>query len=299
MQNSLFFGNGFNRAFKGSVSWDALLKKIKKGIYFENGNLPNTMIYERAYLERNNSKREGVVEEKTIKLEIADAMERQGPNALYELILSLRFSNYLTTNYDNAFKKAFHGNSQNMSTEEIYSIRRHTVFNGANHECSLWNIHGEIDHPKSIMLGLDHYCGSIGKIDAYIKGHYEYVVDKNKIKSKPIHHKIIENDFDSVSWIELFFNTNMHILGISLDYSETDLWWILNKRARIIQEVGIKNEIYFYVSKIDDEKKGLLVALDVNVVHIPCEGKSSARYADMHRKSIERVKFLQELSANI
>ena len=37
----------------------------------------------------------------------------------------------------------------------------------------IWPIHGTIQHPKSIMLGLDHYCGSIGKINDYIKGKYK------------------------------------------------------------------------------------------------------------------------------
>ena len=32
----------------------------------------------------------------------------------------------------------------------------------------------------------------------------------------------------------LFFNSDIHIVGFGFDYSEIDLWWILNKRARMM-----------------------------------------------------------------
>lgn len=54
-------------------------------------------------------------------------------------------------------------------TVDIYSIRINTsVINKTGKEHSkIWNIHGECNKPNSIMLSLGHYCGSIGKLDAY------------------------------------------------------------------------------------------------------------------------------------
>lgn len=84
----------------------------------------------------------------------------------------------------------------------------------------VYYIHGDMHHPKSIMLGLDHYCGSIGKINDYLKDHYDYsgtiLLDLPKRLSQGIN--------DIMSWIDLFFMSNIYIVGIGLDYSETDLW---------------------------------------------------------------------------
>ena len=33
----------------------------------------------------------------------------------------------------------------------------------------VWYAHGEVSNTKSIMLGYDHYCGSLAKINDYIK----------------------------------------------------------------------------------------------------------------------------------
>src|SRR5690606_16319826 len=105
------------------------------------------------------------------------------------------------------------------------------------------------------MLGLDHYCGSIGKLDAYLKGTYEFQENKKTIRVNSITDKIKRREYDQHSWVELFFNTDIHILGLSLEYSETDLWWILNKRARIMNDkktsVHISNQIFYYSTSIE------------------------------------------------
>jgi len=278
MKHSLLFGNGLNRVTKNSVSWDRLLDELKNP-KFESKELPNTMIYERIYLERNYNQEIKINEEEKIKEQISIQMHRQEPNIIYDEIIKLNFDNYITTNYDTAFEKAVKKDSINRSTEELYSIRRYKQFENYK----LWNIHGEIAHPKSIMLGLDHYCGSISKIDTYIKGKYTYTKNKEKQNIKSIKEKLQLNLFDNVSWIELFFNTHIHIMGLGLDYSETDLWWMLNKRRRLMHDTEIKNRIYFYTHEIEDEKKGLLESFGVEVVETKLENND---YIKMYRKII-------------
>lgn len=136
---------------------------------------------------------------------------------------------------------------------------------------NLWYIHGEINYCKSIMLGFDHYCGYIGKIDSYVKGTYRW---KGTKKIEPIKNKIKDYDkfkADNISWVELFFNSDVHIIGFSLDYSEIDIWWILTKRARMIQdkelEGKINNNIYFY-GKVDSEKKAYLESFEVKIIEM-------------------------------
>lgn len=220
MKNTLLFGNGLNQLTNNGPSWDNLLEKLKGKNEFSHKNLPNTMIYERIFLEREKPSLE---EETIIKQEIADMMENISGSEFYKKIIDLNFKNYITTNYDYAFNKTLSKKIINENTEKIYSIRRNLRF---DNDVRIWQIHGEINNPKSIQLGLDHYCGYIGKIDTYLKGSYRYHKDGKNIKALEIEKKIESSTFDNVSWIELFFNTNIHILGLGLDYSETDLWWI-------------------------------------------------------------------------
>lgn len=291
MKNSLLFGNGLNLLGNDTISWDQLLNRLQKKRPANNGKLPNTMIYEKIFLERcdfTTSKYEN--KEMEIKNEIAEELSKQDTNEYYRMIIDLNFDDYLTTNYDYAFRNSFSEIHSNNSTEGIYSIRRNSSMNNASN-CRLWNIHGEIDHPKSIMLGLDHYCGSIGKIDSYIKGKYEYQADGKIRKTKKMIDKIRKDCFDGVSWVELFFKNNIHILGLSLDYCETDLWWVLNKRARSMLDVKIRNKIYFYTCRIEEEKKRLLESLHVKVVENPIVGK---KYFDCYLKAI---KFISKISS--
>lgn len=44
-----FFGNGINRLSENHVTWNDLLDRIKGINNFKNGQLPNTMVYERIF----------------------------------------------------------------------------------------------------------------------------------------------------------------------------------------------------------------------------------------------------------
>ncbi|MNM63937.1 hypothetical protein D3C81_753130 [compost metagenome] len=136
------------------------------------------------------------------------------------------------------------------------------------------------------MLGLDHYCGSVSKIDAYVKGNYKYSVDGEIISIKPMKFKLEKDSFCYTSWVDLFFATNVHIVGFSLDYSETDLWWVLNKRARFVTENLVKNNIFFYVNDIDEQKKDLLESFDVKVIVTKVIDKD---YEGMYRSAISKM----------
>jgi len=287
MKNTLLFGNGINQLSHNSINWTELLEKLKRE-KFANKTLPNTMIYERVLMERNGNNKGTHFLETEIKNDIAKYMHEVPTNEYYEKIFDLEFDDYLTTNYDYAFKNKLKEkglSSLNKSTEGIYSIRRKTTIHDNDTVlCNIWNIHGEINKPTSIMLGLDHYCGSIGKLDGYIKGTYEFQENREPYRVKSIVHKLKNNIYDNHSWVELFFNSNIHIVGLSLDYSETDLWWILNKRARIMTDekksVKLFNEIYYYTNFISEEKKGLLESFNVKVIVDEVENQEWNKHYD-------------------
>ena len=59
---------------------------------------------------------------------------------------------------------------------------------------------------------------------------------------------------DIQSWIDLFFISDVHVVGYGFDMSEIDLWWILNRRIRILKEERsiVRNRIFFHAQ----EQKG-------------------------------------------
>lgn len=276
-EKAVLLGNGINRLSAHDISWSELLQTIKGKQHFENGALPNTMIYERAVLERPLADHDVLANEAVIKQDLATKLKEMPPNEHYRRLFATGVKHFMSTNYDYAFNKSILQDAShtlvNKSTEDLYSVRRKSTIarDGTKAVCDIWNVHGEIDRPASIMLGLDHYCGSVGKIDAYVKGNYTFQQDKDTIRVESIKQKLDgKKDWDGTSWVELFFRHDVHILGLSLDYSETDLWWVLNRRARVMKSLGrkgpLKNKVYFYTTSIEDERKGLLRSMNIAVV---------------------------------
>lgn len=286
MRNTVLFGNGINRVSHNAVSWDDLLNTIKGSNVFDNGNLPNTMVYERIFMQQHEAIKSQKADELKIKNQIAESMQSQGSNEIFELLASLDVEHYLTTNYDYAFEKTLSSLPEKLSTEELYSIRRKRKYSTSSGNKYLWNIHGEIEHPKSIMLGLDHYCGSVSKIDSYVKGTYKHTVESKIVDVASMQEKLKSQSYCLTSWVDLFFSSNVHIVGLSLDYSETDLWWVLNKRARFAADGLVSNNIYFYTNQMDEEKIGLLKSFNVEVVIIDVINND---YIGMYKSSISKI----------
>jgi hypothetical protein len=268
MENTIFFGNGINYNDSNFISWKDILNgmKVQK---FSDKTLSNTMIYERILLDKK------LLYGDSIKKQIIEKLNTIKTNEIYNLMHKSNIRNFITTNYDYGFIHNLSTNPnvkiENLGNEITYSIRRvkQIIDNQQNNKKFLWQIHGELKYPRTIMLGLNHYCGSIGKIGNYLKEKYDS--GKNSNKEIAIKEKIVTNSFSNISWIDLFFNTHIHIIGYSLDYSETDIWWILNRRARLKNESELKNKIvnkiHFYCANIDKEKQGLLESFDI-IVHI-------------------------------
>jgi len=300
MENTIFFGNGINRLSASNISWNDVLTKIKGSRKFEDNTLPNTMIYERIVLEKPAKHIDVLHDEFEVKEKIADFMGSVEEHEFYSTMYDLNAQNYLTTNYDYAFIKTIIGRDDintpihEYSLEDVYSIRRlKRISNAHEQKKHFWQIHGEIGKPATIMLGLDHYCGSIGKIDGYIKGRYNYRVDKKQINEESLVDKFENYSFTNSSWVELFFTTDVHIFGFSLDYSEIDLWWIINKRARMLRSElknHLKNKIVFYTNRIDDQKKALLNIMNVEVqmIKVPDSPTEYSEFYNILFKSLKR-----------
>ena len=291
LENTLFLGNGFSRTiFPDIPSWGTLYDGTKNKI--KN----YTFLYEEFRQRRENRDRK----EEIIKKELVKKIEKtisyghinenvQNLNKFGKYLFENKIHNIITTNYDNAIEFILHNYCEyeqdtdiNITPERVYSIRTFKSFTNANtgHKLKLWKIHGDLDRIQSIMLGFDHYCGSIWKLNDYIKGSYTSSKNKKATNcSVSMLEKCKNQNFDGISWAELFFNSNLYIVGFGMALSEIDIWWLLNKRARFKLEITeIENNIlYLYDPKYENadmngEVHELLRAFDVSISKINSNG---------------------------
>ena len=271
INNVLFLGNGFSRSVAPQLpAWKDLFND-------ENSLITNyTILYEKKFINNCNKKEEFIKKELTEKIETAIKNSIVGKESVAEWFSKFlkrnKISDILTTNYDKGIEyilqRCGYEMNSNNSSEKLYSIRRCKIFknNKNKHQIKLWKIHGDIDAIKSVTLGYDQYCGSLSKLTSYIKGKYETSkMSQTSIGNVPIEDKCKNpTQKDNGSWAELFFFNNIYIFGFGMDFSELDIWWLLNKRARIkINNPNlIQNTItYYYQSRFDKNKEDIKDAL--------------------------------------
>lgn len=274
-ENTLFLGNGFSRSvFCNMPSWSELFHDLDSAV--EN----YAILYEEYFLKkRAEGKTEEIVKKELVEC-IGETFSRKGKdveinknaqqvNEFGEYLKRNNINNIITTNYDNGIEYILcelcgyeEIVPKDMVEEKIYSIRTYRMFvnRETGHEVKLWKIHGDLNRIQSITLGYDQYCGALSKISDYIKGTYKSSKSGKVIKYGGEMRKKCElQTFDDLSWIELLFKTNVYIVGFGLAFSEIDIWWLLNKRARLMNDIDkIDNKvIYLYderFQKLKDDK---------------------------------------------
>lgn len=182
MINSVLYGNGFNQLCLGNPSWSSLLELSSKTKVGLNGVTP-TMQYEYSFLDYLSQIKEKDTVNKSefqYKSNLAECLKNLGHHHLYDDLRSCGASLFLTPNYDyNLFppKSIDFKSIEQDKSEKVYSIHRWYKIKTGDNDIVVYPFHGEIRFPKTIELGFDHYYGSIGKIDRYVKGAYDFSSD--------------------------------------------------------------------------------------------------------------------------
>jgi len=273
---SLLIGNGINNIGKDN-SWDNLITeiavfcKIKFKIDDEKkAHFP--LLYEEIFL---TAAQKNKIKEIDLKRFIANKVATIKGNNIHKKIASLNCSNIITTNYEFSLEGIFPKKNNGLINEKIYSIFRHYTI----HKKNFWHIHGDSNHAASINLGFEHYGGQLQYIRNYVTKGYEFTNNKKHIPL-PLIKLLQQKKITHHSWIDLFFTTDIYIIGLTFDFVETDLWWLLTYRARKKIEYPhlIKNEITYYIPKkfatSAKNKLDLFKATQVKVVVIDKTGES-------------------------
>lgn len=209
-----------------------------------------------------------------VKNKISKVLDVVPHNHLHVRFADL-FDVILTTNYDYTLENTLgpFGQDKSISPEFKYSLFRRTLNSGK----SIWHIHGELHRPNSLILGYDHYVGYVQKIRNYVTSgielsNVEFLVRSPFASGVP--------DFEQgryYSWVDHFLRDTIHIVGLGLDFSEVDLWWLLLNKWR--RGSPVSGKTYFYDINSGESRKSarnsLLESFGVTLVSVSADSYES------------------------
>lgn len=281
----LLIGNGIPRAFGGEKSWDDLLEAISDGSI----PLPITndmpMPLKATLLSKNEltSKVTKLVKSQKWGFSVDEPQKK-----FLQRLFNLKFDYILTTNYAYEIECALLDKLK-VEENEIDKLKRYysdgmqkkffinTCNDFKDKKVSVWHIHGEVGLPDSIALNNEYYGKLTGR-------YYEWIDDNfNSKNTKKI-----------ASWIDAFLYGNLYILGFGMDFSETDLWWLLQYKTK--NRDSFFGETVFFDKDLKKEakkdckawcKNKLFEVLNVKVEDCGYEGND---YPVFYKKAYECLK---------
>lgn len=315
-QTAFFFGNGLNNYCKTTNSWNQLL------IELANKHINNTDDYEKILKDNSvsypeffdliqlaSNARDETFDYKSIKRNIKQGFEKwkaQKNHAEWtELFIRLNRP-VLTTNYDyllefsnesiKSFMRSkqynkklfrpcrFKGKEMKAGFTPFYpwhSYYSNQVLKNANNEFAIWHIHGFYEYASSIRLGLSDYMGMVEKARRWL----------NKSKGSPFTKgKEANNWVGNNSWLDVFLNNNLLIVGLSLDVQETALRWLLIEREKLYRRNrDARKKTWFVINKQHDKleqgKRLFLQQLNIELI----EAENSKQIYETAPKHIDRL----------
>lgn len=287
----LLLGNGLT--YNAGVPWHTLIKKTAR---------QGASVSQYEQLDANNKHRKFYVPNTVLMLAVSetgdkqrhkkyvDALEQKAypPNENLQNLLAMPFDAVLTTNFtyelESELRRHYPGLSNESKRRYAYVIdgKRdgkyllHTFNRIGKDTPDIWHIHGELRRPSSVILSHDEYARLVYSILAYNK----------RIGNAYEKHR---NELKFLSWVDYLILGDVYILGLGMDFSEFDLWWLLGRRLREKTSCG---KIIFYEPQKTDNNYNLLALRDAGVTIETCgiSIQSSADYNIFYDKAIQSIK---------
>lgn len=243
---ALLVGNDINNINPGR-SWKQLLNDITEycGVnHINREEKPFPMLYEEIFLSALRKKH---MDEKELKTYIASIVSQINQNEIHQRIRELKVGHLMTTNYEFSIEGITPKNNSSLVVERLYSIFRKHDYDGTTY----WHLHGDCNNPISINLGYEHYCGQLQNMRNYTTSTSTYKTE-GILKDSLVKRLTNNLEINYQSWIDLFFTKDIYIFGLSLDFVESDLWWLITYRARskyYKNRFTIANNIVYFIQE--------------------------------------------------
>jgi hypothetical protein len=240
---AILVGNGINLCHDLFPNWDELLKK-HAGVDFNSEGLTNTEIYD--FIELRNK------DGNKLKINIAKYFNKSIKKKLtvhssFMELVSLKNCPVLTTNFDFTLEHIFLPNqislfrTSNSGFTDFYPWDMY--YGREKHQFptdgfGIWHIHGMSKYYRSIRLGLTDYMGSVERARRLIhKGDDRLFNGKN------------QNDWNGKdTWLHIWFNCPIIIVGLKLKSDEIFIRWLLIERERYFKAFPLRRKKTYYLS---------------------------------------------------
>ena len=300
----LLLGNGINRAFADdSVSLKKLLDKITTNKVVgaeldalrknnkENGQDASDVPFPLEIIMRTDDNVDFVM--KNAGKELYGAVENDEQRNFLRKILSMGFDHILTTNYSYELEMASLPDDVQLTERKLQKFQTHTddvkraetqylmhTYNTVEHNGminNIWHIHGEARKPGTMIIGHYYYGNLLYK--------YKNLLNKRKNTYKFFQERGIE--FRIKSWIDAFIIGDVYMLGFGMDFSELDLWWLINRKKR---ENAMHGKIVFYEPEKTgfDMKKKLLEDYEAEVKNLGYS-RDNANYKEFYKAVLDDI----------
>ena len=123
------------------------------------------------------------------------------------------------------------------------------------------------------MLGHEQYSGYIQKIRNFLTS--GVVTESKERKKRPYRSKYASKksngNGDVLTWVDLFLEKEVHIVGFSFDYTENHLWNLLMQKEKLRKKDDSIGNVYYHrcsthKQTIEDEAKlSILSSLGTNI----------------------------------
>ena len=320
----IFVGNGINQNEGLVYSWDKLLDKSieppkqtdsvknKSGTGAANGikrpkveGLSMTMGFEmleffavdRSIVKNGYQLKKRIAS--VITKKIGGRIKEHGfdwNKTIHARIMSLPVNTYFTTNYDYALEQSVNPDFKRQPTtqETTYSRMRFQTVKVGGTDKKVYHIHGEVKAPNSICLGFEHYSGTLEKMRSDL---VRSTKDKNNnLDEHEYHLKDVMTgvELPDLCWYLKFFSEDIYILGFNIDFSEQDLWWLIDYRYRQMRykKLPIINHVYFIdVDKPEDRETTNIKARNTALSQFGVEVKIAKgdSYSERYNWAIEWI----------
>lgn len=279
----LLVGNGINLSFDGATDTDDIIKAEWKNYYgTELPDRNNSLIKHELWklpfplqvVAATKDHVQGCMTELSLLFKNSEVSSEQ--KAFIRDIVSTRFDAILSTNYSLEIEKSIiedftagkayklYRTAREQNTQQkLLGVFQCTELTDDNHTL-LWHIHGTALRKYSMVMGQFYYGKLLAEITARanaVNTRYRNA-NKEKIPFKP------------ESWVDYFLIGDVFIFGFQLDYSESDIWWLLSYKKDAFPD----SKAFFFTSNIEAKKQLLLDCYKVNTPVIEIKNKDYIQY---------------------
>ena len=263
----LLIGNGINLSFADARKTDKIIqdewKRFHNEELLEREAIPVHKIWNIPFpLQIVAATKDHVQDSMTLLADFfkkAEISEKQ--KDFIRHVLDANVDAILSTNYSLEFEKTtidmhtenkvyshYKKTREQNTQQKNFGVFQCTELPYANHPL-LWHIHGTALRKESLVMGQLYY----GKLLA------EVIKQANTVKSR---YEIAQRRNTQVkleSWIDYFLIGNVHIFGFKLDFSESDIWWLLSFKKSAFPNT----KVFFYSTDISEELELMLNSYNV------------------------------------